>query len=148
MIPDANGTIDGLIAAVPGDDWAALDLREAAYDRLPATHLISHDLNHQPEIAVYAIPDDKHQAPSADHPVLLSYIDVVAQGYLREFGEGGATRFFTTTDGWDMPVLDDRAAPVYPRHQRLTRSETAFVDDQLRGLSARIMQPPRGSVWT
>jgi len=148
VIPDANGAIDGLIAAVPGEGWEALDLREAAYDRVPATHQISHDLNHQPEIVVYAIPDDKHVAPSTDHPVLLSYIDVVTQGYLREFGTGGATRFFTTTDGWDMPVLDDRAAPVYPRHQHLSRSETAFVDEQLSALAVRIIKPPRGSVWT
>ena len=148
VVPDANGSIDGLIAAVPGTDWAALDLREAAYDRHQATHQISHDLDHQPEIVVYAIPDNKHTAPSADHPVLLSYIDVVTQGYLREFGAEGAARFFTTTDGWDMPVLDDRAAPVYPRHQRLSRSETSFVDDQLGALSVRMIKPPKGSVWT
>ncbi len=148
VIPDEQGIIDGLIAPVPGDDWAALDLREAAYDRLPAAHLISHDLDHQPEIAVYAIPDGRHVAPSAEHPVLLSYIDVVTQGYLREFGEEGAARFFITTGGWDMPVLDDRAAPVYPRHQSLSHAETAFVDDQLSALSVAIMQPPRGSSWT
>lgn len=148
VVPDASGSLDGLIAAVPGDDWAALDLREGAYERLPATHQVSHTLGHQPEIAVYSIPDGKHVALSADHPVLLSYIDVVVQGYLREFGEAGAARFFTTTEGWDMPVLDDRAAPVYPRHKHLTRMETAFVDDQLSALAVRIIKPPRGSAWT
>ncbi len=148
VVPDEQGVIDGLIAAVPGDDWTALDLREAAYDRLPATHQISHDLDHQPKIVVYSIASGKHVAPSTDHPVLLSYIDVVTQGYLREFGEEGAARFFTTTDGWNMPILDDRAAPIYPRHQRLSRSETAFVDDRLGELSVEIMKPSEGSIWT
>jgi hypothetical protein len=148
VVPDAAGSIDGLIAAVPGDNWKALDLREAAYDRLPAAHQISHNLDHQPEIAVYSIPGGKHVAPSPDHPVLLSYIDVVTQGYMREFGREGAARFFTTTKGWDMPVLDDRAAPIYPRHQTLSRKETEFVDDQLGELSVKIMKPPQGSIWT
>ncbi|NHX28262.1 gamma-glutamylcyclotransferase, partial [Escherichia coli] len=34
-VPDAAGEIDGLIAAVPGHDWAALDARERAYLRHP-----------------------------------------------------------------------------------------------------------------
>jgi hypothetical protein len=148
VIPDADSTLEGLIAAVPGNDWDALDLREAAYDRLPAAHQVRHTLPHQPEIAVYSIPHDAHLAPSADHPVLLSYIDVVTQGYLREFGPEGAARFFTTTAGWDMPVLDDRTAPIYPRHQRLSRSETAFVDDQLAALPVRIEKPHPNSIWT
>lgn len=37
---DDQSTIDGLIAHVPRDDWAGLDQREWAYDRIPATHAI------------------------------------------------------------------------------------------------------------
>ena len=33
----AGHSIDGLIAAVPGGDWAALDAREAGYERIAAT---------------------------------------------------------------------------------------------------------------
>ena len=69
--------------------------------------------------------------------MLLSYIDVVVQGYLREFGERGVRHFFETTDGWEAPVLDDRAAPIYPRHQRLSPDERALVDDQLREIGVR-----------
>jgi hypothetical protein len=66
----------------------------------------------------------------------LSYIDVVVQGYLREFGEEGVARFFATTDGWDAPVADDRADPIYLRHQTLTRAERALVDRWLDDLGA------------
>ena len=52
-------------------------------------------------------------------------------GPLREFGEAGAHRFFETTSGWDIPVRNDRAAPIYPRAQSLTAQETALVDDLL-----------------
>ena len=138
VVPDATAEIDGLIAEVPHDDWAALDEREGAYDRVPAAHQVSHPLTHQPDIAVYSIPDGKHGAPSEAGPVLLSYIDVVVQGYLREFGEDGVRRFFDTTEGWEAPVLDDRAAPVYPRHRVLSAQERTLVDDHLSDRRVRI----------
>ena len=140
VVPDPESQIDGLIAAVPGQHWAALDERERAYDRVAAAHQVSHALPHQPDIAVYTIPDGRHGAPTDQHPALLSYIDVVVQGYLREFGEDGARRFFDTTDGWDTPVLDDRADPVYPRHRSLSPDERGFVDDELRDRSIRILK--------
>ncbi len=136
-VPDPAGEIDGLIAAVSGADWAALDMRERAYSRLSAHHQISHDLPHAPDIAIYTIPEGRHGTPGAACPVLLSYIDVVVQGYLREFGEAGVRRFFDTTDGWDAPVLDDRARPRYPRHRQLSGDERALVDDHLAAVGVR-----------
>ncbi len=139
-IPDTESEIDGMVAHVPKNDWAALDQREWAYDRVPATDAVSHPLTHEVEIAVYAVPQGHQTNPTRQHPLLLSYIDVVVQGYLRSFGEDGADRFFATTDGWDAPILNDRAEPRYPRHQQLKPTEVAFVDDRLRRLSARIVQ--------
>ena len=71
--------------------------------------------------------------------MLLSYLDVVVQGYLREFGEQGVQRFFDTTDGWDAPVLNDRADPVYPRHRTLNEQERALVDDMLAERKVRLL---------
>lgn len=139
VIP-ANGSIDGLLAEVPNGDWAALDEREKAYDRLPARDT-SHARSDRPDVSIYAVPD-RHLADSGDHPVLLSYIDVVLQGYLQVFGADGPARFADTTDGWDTPILDDRAAPRYPRHQRLSTAETAMVDDLLAALDARVIRAP------
>ncbi|MFB9149732.1 gamma-glutamylcyclotransferase family protein [Roseovarius ramblicola] len=137
VMPDAGAEIDGLIAPVPGADWPALDAREAAYARAPAARQVRHDLPHTPEIAVYTIPEGHHGAPDAAHPILLSYIDVVVQGYLREFGEDGVARFFDTTQGWDAPVLDDRAAPRYPRHRGLSGDERALTDAHLDRVGVR-----------
>lgn len=131
-VPDADTRIDGMIARVPRGDWRALDQREWAYDRVPATASVLHDLTDPVEIAVYSVPDGRHAEPSQRYPILLSYIDVVVQGYLREYGEAGVDRFFDTTDGWEAPVLDDRAAPRYPRHQMLKPAERDLVDDRLR----------------
>lgn len=126
-VPDPLSEIDGLMAGVPRSDWAALDDREHAYDRVAALE-ITHALPYRPEISLYTIPDDKHGQPDRAHPVLLSYIDVVVQGYLNEYGEDGVARFFATTDGWDAPVADDRKDPIYSRHQTLSRRERALVD--------------------
>ena len=141
-VRDPSCNIEGMIAHVPGDDWAALDMREHAYARVHAAADIEHELalDHDPTVAIYAIPHDAHGHPDAAHPVLLSYVDVVVQGYLRQFGEAGAQRFFETTSGWDAPVMDDRAAPVYSRHQVLTADETRFVDDALRCLGVTIIE--------
>lgn len=134
-IPDADCEIDGLIAHVPNDDWAALDAREHAYARVGAAHQISHSLgNTASSIAIYAIKEGDHFDPSLENPILLSYLDVVIQGYLREFGEAGAARFFATTSGWNAPLLNDRAAPLYPRAQKLSGEELAFVDKSLARL--------------
>lgn len=120
-------SIQGLIAAVPGGDWAALDQREEAYDRLPATGAIRHDSD-AGHIAIYSIPETKHPPAPAPCAILLSYLDVVVQGYLDVFGQEGVARFFETTDGWDAPVLDDRDAPMYPRAQKLDAEEMRLVD--------------------
>ncbi|MCC1493777.1 gamma-glutamylcyclotransferase family protein [Cognatishimia sp. F0-27] len=138
-IPSPGASIDGLIAPVSGPDWHSLDERERAYARHAVAAQVETGCDTARTIAVYAIEPDKRLPPSRDHPVLLSYLDVVIQGYLHRFGPDGAARFFQTTQGWDSPILDDRAAPQYPRAQTLTAPEQAFVDAHLTALKARII---------
>ena len=130
--PVPGSEIDGLIAPVPSNDWAALDQREAGYDRLPATE-VRHAMDPAPHVAVYSIPPRDDDPESC--PILLSDLDVVVQGFLSEFGEAGVARFFETTDNWNLPVADDRAAPLYPRAQDLTLAETRLVDRWLSELA-------------
>ncbi|MGC3938476.1 gamma-glutamylcyclotransferase family protein [Roseobacter sp. EG26] len=132
-------SIQGLIAAVPGADWAALDAREGGYNRLSANGSVTHDHPATPEIAVYAVAPE-NRLERAEHMILLSYLDVVVQGFHEVFGETGVQGFFDTTDGWDTPILNDRADPVYPRHQELTKDQTALVDHHLARLSAQVKQ--------
>ncbi|MEM8728905.1 MAG: gamma-glutamylcyclotransferase family protein [Pseudomonadota bacterium] len=131
VVPDPDAEIDGMIAHVPGDDWADLDRREWAYQRHPVTPQVAHPVSRALEIAIYAVPEADQHRPDVPHPIMMSYLDVVIQGYLQVFGEQGVDRFFATTDGWQSPVQNDRAAPRYPRHQNLTRDEQALVDDKL-----------------
>lgn len=136
-VPCLKSEIDGLIAQVPGADWAALDAREFAYDRLAAADRVQHDLPGTPEISVYAVAAERQQPAPLRHPILLSYLDVVLQGYLQQFGESGVNGFIATTDGWDAPILDDRAAPRYPRHQPVTETERALFDKLIDMTGAR-----------
>lgn len=136
--PAPETTIDGLIAVVPQRDWGALDRRETGYQRHPVSEAVDHDLSQPTDVQVYAIPD--HSIPGHGGHILLSYLDVVVQGYLHRYGADGAAAFFATTDGWDRVVLDDRAAPKYPRHQRLADDEKALVDRELARLPAIVEQ--------
>ncbi len=139
--PCEQTVIDGLIAAVPGANWSALDERETGYDRVHLPKGVEHRADDAGHIAVYTIPADKHGIPDAQRPILLSYLDVVVQGYLQVFGEQGGQNFFATTAGWDTPILNDRSAPQYPRKQVLSATETAFVDDHLSDLKATFIKP-------
>ncbi|MEP5732145.1 MAG: gamma-glutamylcyclotransferase family protein [Sulfitobacter sp.] len=127
VIKDPDTTISGLIASVPNADWAALDAREFGYERLPSGDAVTHPLPGTLDIAHYAVSLENQGQTSRD-TILLSYLDVVVQGFLTEFGETGVAEFFATTNGWDTPILDDRAAPQYPRHRVLSAQETALVD--------------------
>lgn len=137
--PMVGGMIDGLIAAVPEGDWAALDAREAGYARLASGDAVTHPAR-AAQVQHYAVPEQNWRPAGADHFILLSYLDVVVQGYLRVFGQDGVARFFDSTQGWETPILDDRNTPRYPRHKTLSRAETALVNDHLAALSAVVKQ--------
>ena len=128
--PCPGYTLDGLIAQVPQGDWDALDEREFSYLREP-TDEVQHALDGATQVEIYHAPPDLHAPATQKHPVVLSYLDAVVQGYLREFGEDGVQRFFDTTDGWDAPIRDDRSDPIYSRHQSLSRDERAVVDREI-----------------
>ena len=140
-VPDPASELDGLIANVPDEGWAELDAREHSYDRQLA-HDVAHQLGPDTAVHIYHAPPERHIPTLHLHPVILSYLDVVVQGYFREFGEDGVLRFFETTDGWDAPILDDRHAPIYPRHQRLTPQEVELVDRNLKHIGATVIRAP------
>ncbi|WP_116086700.1 gamma-glutamylcyclotransferase family protein [Tropicimonas sp. IMCC34011] len=138
-VEEAEGSaIHGLTADVPGADWTALDIREGAYRRhkVRVTELPGET---QIEAQVYAVPEGDEVA-GLRHPILLSYLDAVVQGFVRVFGEDGAAGFFETTAGWDIPVRDDRDAPIYPRAQLLETREREIVDHHLRALRCEIVE--------
>lgn len=141
-VPDQDAEILGLIAPVPNADWAALDAREFAYDRCDAQGMVTHSLPNRIDIAVYAIPESDQAIPTSDNPILLSYLDVVIQGYLHQFGQDGVKHFEETTLGWDAPILNDRTSPLYPRAQILSAQETKTVDNLIENVGATLIAVP------
>ena len=133
--PAPGFAIEGAVARVPAVAWAALDAREAAYDRHEVGPAIAEATG---RIVVYAVPPDRRGPPSPRHPVLLSYLEVVIQGAMALHGEGGAAAFFDTTGGWGV-VLDDRAAPRYLRAQAISAAERAAVDEGLARLGVEVI---------
>lgn len=134
VTPDPLSRIAGVIANVGDAGWEALDLREAAYDRLTLPQ--PHD-----GVAIYRASPRHVGDASLGQPILLSYLDVVVQGFFRLYGEDGVRDFFRSTTGWDTPVLNDRADPIYPRAQVLTQAETALADAHLGAVGATILEP-------
>ncbi len=133
--------IDGLIAAVPNGDWAALDIREQAYERLRLPdHQVAHDHPEGITVQIYKTRSDSDAPPSVRHPILLSYLDTVVHGYLDVFGERGVHDFFDSTQGWDAPIQNDRHAPIYPRHSAPKGDILAFVDEKLNSVCAKVKQ--------
>ena len=137
--PAPQAEIEGLIAAVPRAEWAPLDTREAAYERRALAGGLAHTATRAVSAAVYVLPERSLADPGVRHPILLSYLDVVVQGYLQQFGEPGGARFFATTEGWDAPVIDDRRAPRYARTQAIGARERDVVDAALAALGVRVI---------
>lgn len=138
-VQQAQGSeIDGLIARVPDQDWAALDKREEGYRRFEVSDRVAHPVG-SARVEVYSVPEETHVAEISGR-IVLSYLDVVVQGFLNEFGEDGVAAFFATTDGWHTPIVNDRAAPLYPRAQQLSINETALVDRHIADLAAQIQE--------
>ncbi len=144
--PAAGVEILGLVAPVAQTALQALDVREQAYQRADVSHALSHAQPDTPMVEIHTLPEGQHHDPTDENPILLSYLDVVVQGYLREFGNEGVAHFFATTAGWQAPILDDRSSPVYPRAQRLTAAQTALVDTHLKQLQSPII-PLSPSSW-
>lgn len=137
--PAKDAFVDGVIAQVSEAAWAELDIREASYDRHDVTDRIDHGLGGSVQIVTYSVP--RSEPAPAPRPILLSYLDVVLQGYLRATDEKLAAQFFDTTLHWDGGIVNDRAAPMYPRAQPLSPQETAFVDAQIKAHGVRVTRP-------
>lgn len=138
VVRDPAGQVEGAIAPVPDGDWAALDLREAAYARHDATADVTHD-SEAGQIAIYSVPPEHSGAPGPENAILLSYLDTVIGGFLHLHGRAGAEAFFATTSGWEAAVLNDRAAPRYPRSIAPTHEVLDLIDESLSSLGSRIV---------
>ncbi|RMH42387.1 MAG: gamma-glutamylcyclotransferase, partial [Alphaproteobacteria bacterium] len=88
-VHEAEGAeIAGVVAAVPADEWPALDQRERAYERTALSEVL-HQGPAGIEVQIYRARPELTRPPSPDHPILMSYLEVVAEGFLAVWGEPG-----------------------------------------------------------
>lgn len=129
VIPEPDIRIHGLMAKVPDDDWAELDLREAGYAR----HILQHGVWNTDTTAIPVVENDVQmyvhtsgEIPTAATPILWSYLETVLSGYYQVFGRVGVENFMATTRHW-TDVLDDRKDPLYPRYVPASEGAAASV---------------------
>ncbi|MEK1890197.1 MAG: gamma-glutamylcyclotransferase, partial [Phyllobacterium sp.] len=139
---EEGASIDGLLVFDHVDNLAAIDLREANYDRrtvLPDQIALAASLVGGSPIFVYEAHQEVPFHP--DPPMILqSYLDAVMQGFLVEHGSKGLRRFVEETHNFDTPIYRDRDAPAYPRAVRLGLSEADLFDRLLMKRGATFVE--------
>ncbi len=127
VLPEPGTHIDGLMARVPGADWAELDQRENGYQRQPLSGQDwQADTAHLNESDVQMYKHASGGFAQPDKPILWSYLETVLYGYYRVFGSSGVAAFMASTRHW-TDVLDDRSAPQYPRYIPVEGAAAAAV---------------------
>ena len=129
VIPEPDTHIHGLMARVPNNGWAELDLREAGYAR----HALTASQWKTDTTAVTLSEDDVQmyihasgEIPTPATPILWSYLETVLFGYYQVFGSIGVKSFIATTRHW-TEILDDRNDPIYPRYVPATGAAIPVV---------------------
>lgn len=128
--PDPDCHVDGLLVIDRLENLAAVDAREARYDRV-ALGGVDLECFGAPigEVPLYVYVAQAHLPPHPRPPIILrSYLDAVMQGFLREHGEPGLRQMVAETEGFDVPVHEDRHAPVYPRFVEIDARERELFD--------------------
>lgn len=136
---EADAVCHGVVVTDHVDNLAALDAREARYDRhqVAVQELHLHEGDH-PDMPVYVYQARDAIPPHRDPPhILQSYLDAVMMGLLEVHGEAAVADFIATTDGFDYPIHRDRGSPVYPRAIGIGAEERALFDAMLEEAGCR-----------
>lgn len=137
--PAEGAQIRGFLVREPADGLARLDAREHRYHRhrLPGARLVLGNGAVAPDFYLYRAQAPINRWGDAENPIWLSYLDCVLQGFYREWGEEGLAHFTASTDGWHVPVVDDRDSPAYVRARTLAPEERRAIDAALAAAGVR-----------
>ena len=127
---DPTCSIAGVLVEEPVENLASLDQREVRYQRFKVDVETQSGVNQSSY--VYQARKEHSEWGSIKSPICLSYIDCVLQGVIHRFGQAALEAFFETTDGWHVPILNDRSQPIYPRANKLSAHETELIDAKLK----------------
>lgn len=124
----ATDSIDGLILCDYSTSLSSLDEREHNYTRrsISFSDFTYHDSFTPLVCDCYLYTCDFTER--GEGSIIRSYLDAVCQGYLREFGELGLSRFISSTYNFALPITEDRDSPLYPRAITLTSVERSLLD--------------------
>ena len=143
VAPKEGVTIRGVMAKEPKERLAELDQREAKYHRVPGigSSFICDARGEAgpPDMFLYRSKPEHYGWGSDDYPILQSYVDCVLQGFHAFWGLPGVDHFLETTDGWHVPILKDRDAPIYPRAQQVPPELLAEFDARLKASGVRYL---------
>jgi len=123
VVEAQDAEIDGLLIIDHADSLPDLDKREAQYSRVTLDNkkITLHESQIKTDSKFLYVAD---QLPTtSENKIARSYLDVVMQGYLHQFGEDGLQRFIDTTVNFDIQIIEDRKRPLYPRATQLTEQE-------------------------
>lgn len=134
--PHSSHSIEGIVLKVDNSALEVLGDREVSYDK---TLLENNNLNSfntkksfiNQSTFTYTASKKTGVWANQEAPILLSYIDVVAKGYHDLFGWQGVLDFFKSTQGWNLPILNDREDPIYPRATKHDKGFLDLIDQQI-----------------
>lgn len=123
-IPDASGSMNGVVYAVSDDELARTDKRESGYTRTDITtsvEILGGSFKPKGKVWLYVNKfkneqELKNSLPSPQFPIVQSYIDICLTGCLQiqqGFPEAGdfAAEFIQSTREWSKYWENDRAYP-------------------------------------
>lgn len=134
MKPDPASSVAGVVIELPAGDLVALDSRERGYTRaaLARDAFDTRSVAAAAPIEGYYSRVDHRRCGDESSPILRSYLDCVLDGFFALGGTAALEEFVVTTSGWESPILDERAQPLYPRAVVLAPQTRAAIDDVLR----------------
>jgi glutathione-specific gamma-glutamylcyclotransferase len=132
----SDSHIQGILLKCNYEELSRVDEREIGYERVPLSpsDLVSTDGDLPANLFIYQSLPEHYRIGDTDYPLWLSYVEVVAYGYLRVFGEAGIDRFIQTTRGWATPMIDDRNNPKYPRWKQSAPEDRRIIEEKIRGI--------------
>jgi len=136
-----SADIDGVLVPIDRASLPQLDQRESGYDRvtlsMSALSLFPDDRQNpacpaaDATVLMYVSSAAQNHWADTDYPLIISYIHCVMRGFEDQFGVDGLQRMMHSTDGWSLPLLDDRQAPIYPRAVTQSAEQILALDQCL-----------------
>jgi len=136
--PDANGRLNAVVYQVDAAGLRATDQREASYCRtqVPASAVALLEKStlemSGAQVWIYTNRPGTIATPSAEFPIVQSYVDIFVSGCLEQeqrFGlEGYASECVTTTHDWSAHWVNDR---LYPRRPFIYQPRAHQIDQLL-----------------